>query len=87
MALRSTIPSLVTPLLKRDVTREEIFIALRKAAVKATDDVKSFREQWEGERMKGVLKRAGDSREKDGDLSAQKEVKRWGWAEEEERGA
>ncbi|KAK5169381.1 uncharacterized protein LTR77_005356 [Saxophila tyrrhenica] len=56
-SLRTTIPSLVSPLAQSATSRAEMFGRVRKAAVQSAGDLKAFREEWGSERTRGLLAR------------------------------
>ncbi|KAL1311312.1 hypothetical protein AAFC00_001490 [Neodothiora populina] len=94
-ALRTTIPSMVRPLayhpaslspLTRTATtpssttaKSQAFTALKKAAITAVSDARSFRGEWEGEQTRRILEKARESRAIDGDLSRGRDVPVFGW--------
>nr|POE50457.1 hypothetical protein CFP56_79587 [Quercus suber] len=82
--LRSTIPSIISPLLRPSPTKAQMFADIKKSAVQATDDVKGFRESWMGDQTQDLLRRATVSLEGDGDLEAASGVQRYGWVDREE---
>lgn len=81
MALRATIPSLISPLARPNTTKAEAFGALKKSAVAAVTDVKAFRSQWSSQQTQQILARAKDSESQDHDLSAGRDIPVYGWTE------
>jgi hypothetical protein len=79
-SLRGALPSLVVPLLQRDVTKVEMFARVKKSAVQATSRLGSFRESWTSEQTQQSLERSKASLEKDGNLNKAIDVPRWGWS-------
>lgn len=86
-ALRPTIPSLISPLVRPHANRTASFLKIKKAATNATNDLKDFRDNWQGERTQELLARARESEKKDGDLGPAREVRAWGWREDVDRRA
>ena len=80
--LRSTIPSLVTPLVRPATSKVQLFADVRKSAIQSTDDLKAFREQWTSEQTQQLFARCKQSAEKDGDLSKSLYVSKYGWSSE-----
>nr|POF03798.1 hypothetical protein CFP56_21554 [Quercus suber] len=82
--MRSTIPSIISPLFQPSSTKAVMFIDLKKAAVQATDDLKRFRQTWKDENAQSYFRRATESLEKDSNLEVAKTLPRYGWLDEEE---
>lgn len=81
MALRATIPSLISPLARPNTTKAEAFGSLKKAAVAAVTDVKAFRSQWSSQATQEILAKAKGSESHDHDLSAGKDIPVYGWTD------
>jgi len=80
-ALRTTLPSLLTPLTRPNTTKTEAFNGLKKAAVRAVSDVEAFRTRWETPQTQRILEQARESRERDGLLRAGDKVPVYGWTD------
>jgi hypothetical protein len=78
-ALRTTIPSIVSPLTRPSTTKPAAFAGLKKAAVGAVTGVQDLRREWESDGVQDLLKRSKTSYEKNGDLGPAAEVPAWGW--------
>ncbi|KAK4547796.1 hypothetical protein LTR36_000754 [Oleoguttula mirabilis] len=78
--LRSSIPSLVTPLLRPNASKAHMFAEVAKSAVQSTDDLKAFRDNWTSGQTQQILARSKESLDGDGDLSKADGVARYGWA-------
>jgi len=85
-ALRTTIPSIVSPLTRPATSKPAAFAGLKKAAIGAVTGVRDLRTEWESNGVQGLLKRSQTSYEKDGNLGPAAEVPAWGWVKEEEEG-
>lgn len=83
-ALRTTIPSIVSPLTRPATSKSAAFAGLKKAAVGAVTGVRDLKSEWESDGVQDLLKRSQTSFEKDADLEAAAEVPVWGWVKEEE---
>jgi hypothetical protein len=83
-ALRTTIPSIISPLTRPATTKPAAFAGLKKAAIGAVTGVQDLRREWESDGVQDLLKRSQASYEKDGDLKLAAEVQAWGWIKEEE---
>jgi hypothetical protein len=81
-ALRTTIPSIVSPLTRPATTKPAAFAGLKKAAVGAVTGVQDLRREWESDGVQDLLKRSKTSYEKNTDLGLAAEVPAWGWVEE-----
>jgi hypothetical protein len=84
-ALRTTIPSIISPLIRPATTKPAAFAGLKKAAIGAVTGVQDLRREWESDGVQNLLKRSQASYEKDGDLKLAAEVPAWGWVKEEEK--
>lgn len=82
--LRTTIPSIISPLTRPATTKPAAFAGLKKAAIGAVTGVQDLRREWESDGVQDLLKRSQASYEKDGDLKLAAEVPAWGWMKEEE---
>ncbi|KAK0268467.1 hypothetical protein LTR35_015488 [Friedmanniomyces endolithicus] len=82
-ALRSTLPVLVAPLLQQDTSRPRMFVNIKKAAAAATNELRTFREEWTSERTQRMLSHSKESLLKDGDLMKANDVARYGWLQED----
>ncbi|KAK3070715.1 hypothetical protein LTR53_009968 [Teratosphaeriaceae sp. CCFEE 6253] len=82
--LRSTLPSLVAPLLRSDISKPEMFASIKKVAIGSASDLRAFREDFTSDRTQGLLARSKESLQKDGDLSKANEVARYGWLKDDE---
>ncbi|KAK5128412.1 hypothetical protein LTR85_003080 [Meristemomyces frigidus] len=80
--LRSSIPSLVAPLLRPNASKEHMFAEIKKSALQSTNGLKAFRDDWTSEQTQQLLARSKESLERDGDLSRADGVARYGWARE-----
>ena len=80
--LRSTIPSLVAPLVRPGTSKAQIFAELKKSATESNDDIKALREQWNSEQTQNLLTMAKESMQKDGDLTKARDVAKYGWCEQ-----
>ncbi|KAH0286027.1 hypothetical protein M436DRAFT_66757 [Aureobasidium namibiae CBS 147.97] len=85
-ALRTTIPSIVSPLTRPATSKPAAFAGLKKAAIGAVTGVRDLRTEWESNGVQDLLKRSQASYEKDGNLGPAVEVPAWGWVKEEEEG-
>jgi hypothetical protein len=81
-ALRTTIPSIVSPLTRPATTKPAAFAGLKKAAVGAVTGVQDLRREWESDGVQDLLKRSKTSYEKNTGLGLAAEVPAWGWVEE-----
>jgi hypothetical protein len=82
-ALRTTIPSIISPLTRPATTKPAAFAGLKKAAVGAVTGVQDLRREWESDGVQDLLKRSKTSYEKNGDLGLAAEVPAWGWVKED----
>jgi hypothetical protein len=62
--------------------RAEMFAEVRKSALRSTEELKTFREQWNSEQTQQLFARSTQSLEKDGDLTKSLDVAKWGWFSE-----
>jgi hypothetical protein len=83
-ALRTTIPSIISPLTRPATTKPAAFAGLKKAAIGAVTGVQDLRREWESDGVQDLLKTSQASYEKNGDLKLAAEVPAWGWVKEEE---
>ncbi|KAK0258244.1 hypothetical protein B0A54_00170 [Friedmanniomyces endolithicus] len=83
-ALRSTLPLLVAPLLHQDASRSHMFVAIKKAAATATNDLRTFRDEWISGRTQHMLSHTKESLLKDGDVTKANDVARYGWLKEDQ---
>lgn len=58
-----------------------MFVAIKKAAVQSTDDVKAFRESWNGAKTQKLLRVAKASLETNADLQGAQGMQGYGWSE------
>ena len=79
-SLRSTIPSLVAPLVRAATSKAQLFADVRKSALQTTDNLNTFRDQWTSEQTHELFARSRQSVEKDGDLSKGEDVAKYGWS-------
>lgn len=79
--MRSTLPAITSLLTRANMQRGEAYKLVVKEARRATEEVRAFREAWEGEGHQEVLVRARESRIRDADLSRQGEVREGEWRE------
>ncbi|KAI4739992.1 hypothetical protein E4T50_09550 [Aureobasidium sp. EXF-12298] len=84
-ALRTTIPSIISPLTRPATSKPAAFAGLKKAAIGAVTGVQDLRREWESDGVQELLKKSKTSYEKDGDLKAAAEVPAWGWTKEEDK--
>lgn len=84
--MRTTIPSIVSPLTRPATSKPAAFAGLKKAAIGAVTGVRDLRTEWESNGVQELLKRSQSSYEKDGNLGPAAEVPAWGWVKEEEEG-
>jgi hypothetical protein len=59
-----------------------MFAEVRKSALRSTEELKTFREQWNSEQTQQLFARSTQSLEKDGDLTKSLDVAKWGWFSE-----
>jgi hypothetical protein len=83
-ALRTTIPSIISPLTRPATTKTAAFTGLKKAAIGAVTGVQDLKREWESDGVQDLLKRSQTSYEKDGDLKLAAKIPAWGWMKEEE---
>ena len=57
-----------------------MFAEVRKSALRSTEDLKTFRDQWNLEQTQQLYARSKQSLEKDGDLTKSLDVPKWGWS-------
>jgi hypothetical protein len=81
-ALRTTIPSIISPLTRPSTTKPAAFAGLKKAAVGAVTGVQDLRKEWESDGVQDLLKRSKTSYDKNTDLGLAVEVPAWGWVKE-----
>jgi hypothetical protein len=84
-ALRTTIPSIISPLTRPATSKTAAFAGLKKAAIGAVTGVQDLRREWESDGVQQLLKKSQTSYEKDGNLKAAAEIPAWGWVKEEEK--
>ena len=80
--LRSTVPMLVSPLIKPQTSKAQMFAEVKKSAVTNTSQLSAFRDDWNSEQTQQIFTKAQESEQKDPDLSKAEEVARFGWNEE-----
>jgi hypothetical protein len=80
--LRSSIPSIVSPLTRRGTDNTQRFAQIRSAAVGSTADLQAFKQVWKSDETQKLLARSKESLQKDSDLSKAVNVPMWGWGEE-----
>lgn len=78
--LRTTMPSLVAPLIRPNESKAQMYAEIKKAAVQSTDGLKTFRTDWTSEETQQLLERSKESLRKDGDLSKANDVAHYGWS-------
>lgn len=78
--LRSTIPSLVAPLVRPNAGKAQMFAEVKKSALQSTGDLKAFQESWASEQTQQLLARSKESLQKDHDLRKANDVARYGWS-------
>lgn len=83
--LRSTVPTLVSPLIKPQTSKAQMFAEVKKSAVTTTSQLSAFRDDWNSEQTQQILTKAQESEQKDPDLSKAEEVARFGWNEDYEK--
>ncbi|KAK1066533.1 hypothetical protein LTR12_001764 [Friedmanniomyces endolithicus] len=83
-ALRSTLPTLVAPLLQQDTSRPQMFVTIKKAAAVATNDLRTFRDVLTSERTQRILSHSKESLLRDSDLTKANDVARYGWLKEDQ---
>jgi hypothetical protein len=83
-ALRSTIPNLVSPLIKPQTSKAHMFAEVKKTAVTSTSQLTAFRDDWNSEQTQQIFTKAQESERKDRDLSKAQEVAAFGWAQRTE---
>jgi hypothetical protein len=82
--LRATIPNLVSPLIKPQTNKAQMFAEVKKTAVTSTSQLTAFRDGWNSEQTQQILTKAQASAQKDQNLSKAQEVAAFGWAERTE---
>lgn len=83
--LRSAIPTLVSPLIKPQTSKGQMFAQVKKSAVITTSQLAAFRDDWNSEQTQQILATAQESEQKDPDLSKVEEVARFGWNDDYEK--
>lgn len=83
--LRSTVPTLVSPLIKPQTSKAQMFAEVKKSAVTTTGQLTAFRDNWNSEQTQQIFAKAQESEQKDSDLSKAEEVARFGWSEKAEK--
>ncbi|KAL1589110.1 hypothetical protein WHR41_01959 [Cladosporium halotolerans] len=84
-ALRSTLPNLVSPLIKPQTSKAQLFADIKKSATTSTNQLASFRNDWNSEQTQQLLSKSRESEQKDPDMSKGQEVAAFGWSEKEEK--
>lgn len=83
--LRSTVPTLVSPLTQPQTSKAQMFAKVKKSAVTTTSQLSAFRDNWNSEQTQQILTKAHESEQKDPDLSKAEEIARFGWNDESEK--
>ena len=83
--LRSTVPTLVSPLTQPQTSKAQMFAKVKKSAVTTTSQLSAFRDNWNSEQTQQILTKAHESQQKDPDLSKAEEIARFGWNDEPEK--
>mgnify|MGYP000965543246 CR=1 FL=1 len=83
-ALRTTIPSIISPLTRPTTSKPAAFAGLKKSAIGAVSGVQDLRKEWESDDTQDLLKRSKISYDKDSNLEPAAEVPAWGWVKEDE---
>lgn len=83
--LRSTVPTLVSPLTQPQASKAQMFAKVKKSAITTTSQLSAFRDNWNSEPTQQILTKAQESERKDPDLSKAEEVARFGWIDESEK--
>ncbi|KAI4758292.1 hypothetical protein E4T52_09528 [Aureobasidium sp. EXF-3400] len=84
-ALRTTIPSIISPLTRPATSKPAAFAGLKKAAIGAVTGVQDLRREWESDGVQQLFKKSQTSYEKDGNLKAAAEIPAWGWVKDEDK--
>jgi hypothetical protein len=84
-SLRSTVPTLVSPLIRPQTSKAQMFAEVKNSAVTTASQLTAFRNDWNSEQTQQIFSKAQESAQKDPDLSKAEEVARFGWAERVEK--
>ena len=79
--LRSTVPSLVSPLIKPQSSKAQMFAEVKKSAVTTTSQLAAFRNDCNSVQTQQMFTKAQESEQRDPDLSKSEEIPRFGWSE------
>lgn len=77
--LRFAIPDMLAPLLRADVSPDQAFAELSKAALTTKANLESLREQWEAESMKELVQSSKQRVQKGEDTSVSPDLEELGW--------
>ena len=84
-SLRSTLPNLVSPLIKPQTSKAQLFADIKAAATASTGQLSTFRNDWNSEKTQQMITKARESEKKDPDLSKGQGVANFGWTASDEQ--
>lgn len=57
-----------------------MFAEVKKAALQTTQDLQTFRENWQSDETQDLLAKSRESLQRDGNLAKANKVAKYGWA-------